>query len=111
MGIIHVKPNFEEKKSLRNFIIIKSQRMHRKIHRSQEYLLFPRMLAEHLPPLCSSLDTILYSDSLVEISAVCSREGLGLCKDSSGCCFAAELSVVTPHCWMGAVAAPCAQPV
>lgn len=85
--------------------------MHRKIHRSQEYLLFPRMLAEHLPPLCSSLDTILYSDSLVEISAVCSREGLGLCKDSSGCCFAAELSVVTPHCWMGAVAAPCAQPV
>lgn len=61
MWIIHVKPNFKEKKSLRHLIIIKSQRTHRKIHKSPEYLLFPKMLAVHLPHLCSSLDTILCS--------------------------------------------------
>lgn len=99
MWNIPIKPNFEEKKSLRNFIIIKSWRMYRKIHKSQEYLFFPRMLAEYLPHLCSSFDTILSSVSYMQISPVCTRERLGLCKDSSGCCFAAqaaELSVVNP---------------
>lgn len=35
----------------------------------------------------------------METSPVCTREGLGLCRDRSGCCFAAhaaELSVVSP---------------
>lgn len=73
--------------------------MYRKIHKSQEYLFFPRMLAEYLPHLCSSVDTILSSVSYMQISPVCTRERVGLCKDSSGCCFAAqaaELSVVNP---------------
>lgn len=103
--IIHVKPNFKEKKSLKLYNN-KVKKNAQENSKSQEYLLFPRTLAEHLPPLCSSLDTILYSVRFMEISAVCTREGPRLSKDSSGCCFAAELlSLLDRSC--GCVPAQC----
>lgn len=109
---MNVKPNFEENKSLTNFIIIKPQRMHRKTHKSQDYLLFPRMLAEHLPHLCSSFDIILSSGNFCSMH----REGLGCARTAVGAALQhSQLSSAwsAPHCWMGAVAVSqlSAQPV
>lgn len=41
MRILHVKPNFKENKSLRNFTIIKSQRTHKKTHKVSRLFAFP----------------------------------------------------------------------